>query len=185
MNGAWPTSIRPRRSTPTSSSWCAPRITARTAPGTASGCSNNSPSATTTPAGSAACVVTDSRYLHDGMTSWLAGWKKRGWRTAGGDPVKNQDLWQQLAALSANHKVAWEWVRGHDGHPFNERCDRLAKRAAEEGMRATTESDRPADQAGERERNETAIPTATAPAPVRTGEEINYEADEDGQFVLC
>ena len=79
------------------------------------------------PGGSAACVVTDSRYLHDGMTSWLAGWKRRGWTTAGGAPVKNRELWVALEEAVARHRaVRWHWVRGHVGHPLNERADRLA-----------------------------------------------------------
>jgi ribonuclease HI len=83
------------------------------------------------PAGSRVCVVTDSRYLHDGMTSWLAGWKRRDWRTAGGAPVKNQALWLELEAAAAAHAaVRWHWVRGHAGHPLNELADRLAVAAA-------------------------------------------------------
>ena len=80
-----------------------------------------------------AVVVTDSRYLHDGMTSWLAGWKKRGWRTAGGDPVKNQELWQALEAEAGRlSQVRWHWVRGHVGTELNERADQLAVAAAAE-----------------------------------------------------
>lgn len=83
------------------------------------------------PDGSAACVVTDSRYLHDGMTSWMAGWKRRGWKTAGGDPVKNQELWLALEAEVARHvAVRWHWVRGHVGTALNERADALAVAAA-------------------------------------------------------
>ena len=83
------------------------------------------------PAGSIACVVTDSRYLHDGMTSWLAGWKRRGWRTAGGDPVKNQDVWQALEAEVGRHAaVRWHWIKGHAGTELNERADALAVAAA-------------------------------------------------------
>ncbi len=79
------------------------------------------------PSPSRVCVVTDSRYLHDGMTSWLAGWKRRGWRTAAGDPVKNRELWLALEAAAAEHeRVRWHWVRGHVGHPLNERADELA-----------------------------------------------------------
>jgi ribonuclease HI len=81
--------------------------------------------------GSSACVVTDSRYLHDGMTSWMAGWKKRGWKTAGGDPVKNQEVWLALEQACARHaKVRWHWVRGHVGTAQNERADVLAVAAA-------------------------------------------------------
>jgi ribonuclease HI len=83
------------------------------------------------PGGSRVCVVTDSRYLHDGMTSWMAGWKRRGWKTAGGDPVKNQAVWLALEAAEAAHEaVRWSWVKGHKGHALNERADVLAVAAA-------------------------------------------------------
>lgn len=72
-------------------------------------------------------VVTDSRYLRDGATSWLKGWKARGWLTAGRDPVKNEDLWRRVDALCLEHRIAWTWVRGHNGHPMNERADELAR----------------------------------------------------------
>jgi ribonuclease HI len=79
------------------------------------------------PAGSRACVVTDSRYLHDGMTSWMAGWKRRNWKTATGGPVKNKEIWIQLETAVSNHEhVRWHWVRGHIGHALNERADLLA-----------------------------------------------------------
>jgi ribonuclease HI len=79
------------------------------------------------PGGSRVCVVTDSRYLHDGMTSWMAGWRRRGWRTAAGEPVKNRDLWIALEQAAAAHEaVRWHWVKGHVGHPLNERADVLA-----------------------------------------------------------
>lgn len=71
-------------------------------------------------------LVTDSRYVLDGITKWIAGWQKRGWRTADNQPVKNQDLWQRLVAATAPHHISWDWVRGHQGHPENERADRLA-----------------------------------------------------------
>ncbi|MEB3238305.1 MAG: ribonuclease HI [Candidatus Sericytochromatia bacterium] len=71
-------------------------------------------------------ITSDSRYLVDGMTKWMAGWVRKGWRTAGGDPVANQDLWQRLQELAARHEVDWQWVKGHAGHPYNERCDKLA-----------------------------------------------------------
>jgi ribonuclease HI len=76
------------------------------------------------------CVVdltTDSQYVRKGMTEWLAGWKAKGWKTASKQPVKNQDLWQRLDALNAKHEVRWHWVKGHAGHPENERCDALAR----------------------------------------------------------
>ena len=82
-------------------------------------------------AGSLACVVTDSRYLHDGMTSWINGWRRRGWKTAGGDPVKNQDVWRALESEVVRHaSVRWHWVRGHSGTALNERADVLAVAAA-------------------------------------------------------
>jgi ribonuclease HI len=85
----------------------------------------------TVPPGARVCVVTDSRYLHDGMTSWMAGWKRRGWRTAGGDPVKNQQIWIALESAAAAHEaVRWHWVKGHEGHALNERADVLAVAAA-------------------------------------------------------
>ena len=121
------------------------------------------------------------------MSEWLSAWVRTG-RLAAPDALKNQDLWQRLAALSANHEVTWEWVRGHDGHPFNERCDRLAKRAAEAGMRATEESVRAAQQADELEKKENVIPLPAAPAgpaTVRAREETAFEADADGQLLLC
>lgn len=74
-------------------------------------------------------VYTDSRYVMDGMTSWIHGWKKRGWKTSGGDPVKNQELWQRLDKISNTHTVRWHWVKGHAGHAENERADELARNA--------------------------------------------------------
>ena len=71
-------------------------------------------------------VHTDSQYVQKGISEWMAGWKKRNWRTADGKPVKNQDLWLQLDALSGVHEIEWHWVRGHAGHPENERADALA-----------------------------------------------------------
>ena len=75
-------------------------------------------------------ITTDSNYLKDGITQWLEGWKKKGWKTASKKPVKNQDLWQQLEHYAAQHSVEWLWVKGHSGHPENERADTLAN----EGM---------------------------------------------------
>jgi ribonuclease HI len=84
------------------------------------------------PASGRACVVTDSRYLHDGMTSWLTGWKKRGWKTAGGQAVKNREIWEALEAETGRHEaVRWHWVRGHVGTELNERADALAVLEAE------------------------------------------------------
>ncbi|HEY9036890.1 MAG TPA: ribonuclease HI [Pseudomonadales bacterium] len=78
------------------------------------------------------CVVsltTDSEYVRKGMTEWLDGWKKRGWKTAAKQPVKNADLWQALEAACANHRIEWHWVKGHSGHPENEMADQLANDA--------------------------------------------------------
>ncbi len=74
-------------------------------------------------------IVTDSRYVMDGITSWMAGWRRRNWRTAAGKPVKNQDLWQRLDRAVARHDVQWQWVRGHTQDPGNERADALARAA--------------------------------------------------------
>lgn len=74
-------------------------------------------------------IVTDSKYVLQGMTEWIAGWKRRGWKTASRKPVLNQDLWERLDALVQRHQVRWEWVRGHSGHPQNERVDALARLA--------------------------------------------------------
>jgi len=76
---------------------------------------------------------TDSQYVKLGITEWIAGWKRRGWQTAGRKPVKNQDLWLRLEAAAARHQVEWRWVKGHAGDPDNERVDALANRALDEG----------------------------------------------------
>ncbi len=73
-------------------------------------------------------ITTDSVYVKDGITKWLDGWRARGWRTAKNKPVKNQDLWMRLAELVEGHDVHWHWVKGHAGHPGNERADALANR---------------------------------------------------------
>ena len=78
-------------------------------------------------------LYTDSNYLKDGVTRWLAGWEKRGWKTADNQPVKNKDLWQRLDAARNPHKIEYIWVRGHDGHPENERVDELARMALRNG----------------------------------------------------
>jgi ribonuclease HI len=75
-------------------------------------------------------LSTDSRYVMDGLTKWLKGWQRNGWRTAARQPVKNADLWQELIAAAAPHRIEWLWVKGHAGHPENERADRLASEAA-------------------------------------------------------
>ncbi len=75
---------------------------------------------------------TDSQYLRQGITSWIHGWKRNGWKTADRKPVKNVDLWQRLDAAIARHTVRWHWVRGHSGHDLNERADELAREAIAE-----------------------------------------------------
>ncbi len=77
-------------------------------------------------------IYTDSTYVKEGITRWLDGWLARDWRTANRKPVKNQDLWKQLVAVVAEHDVDWHWVKGHSGHPENERADDLANRGIDE-----------------------------------------------------
>ena len=72
-------------------------------------------------------LYTDSVYVRDGIMKWIAGWKRNGWKTASKKPVKNMELWQRLDASQARHQVTWEWVKGHAGHPENERADALAR----------------------------------------------------------
>ena len=74
----------------------------------------------------AVVIYTDSQYVKNGMEKWIHGWKKNGWKTAAKQPVKNEDLWQQLDRLAAQHQIQWQWVRGHAGHTENERADALA-----------------------------------------------------------
>ena len=80
-------------------------------------------------------ICTDSQYVKNGMESWIHNWKKNGWRTAGRQPVKNADLWQQLDEQVARHRVRWQWVKGHAGHAENERADALANRGVEQVLR--------------------------------------------------
>ncbi|MEM6891973.1 MAG: ribonuclease HI, partial [Pseudomonadota bacterium] len=72
-------------------------------------------------------IVTDSTYVKNGVSSWIHGWKANGWRTAAKKPVKNEDLWRRLDEAQSRHRVMWEWVKGHAGHPENERADELAR----------------------------------------------------------
>jgi len=76
-------------------------------------------------------LTTDSQYVKNGINQWINNWKRNGWRTADKKPVKNADLWKQLDQAVNQHKVDWKWVKGHSGHPENERCDDLARSAAE------------------------------------------------------
>lgn len=77
-------------------------------------------------------ITTDSQYVRQGITEWLANWKRRDWKTADRRPVKNVDLWQRLDAAAAPHRIDWQWVRGHSGHVENERADALANQAIDE-----------------------------------------------------
>ncbi len=77
-------------------------------------------------------LTTDSRYVMDGITQWMANWKKRGWKTASKQPVKNADLWRRLDAACSKHTIEWQWVKGHSGHPENEKADALANRCIDE-----------------------------------------------------
>lgn len=77
-------------------------------------------------------VYTDSKYVQQGISEWIHGWKRNGWKTASKAPVKNADLWQQLDKLASQHQLQWIWVKGHAGHPENERADVLANRGIEE-----------------------------------------------------
>jgi ribonuclease HI len=80
---------------------------------------------------------TDSQYVRNGVTTWIHGWKKRGWLTADKKPVKNEDLWRRLDAARLRHEVDWRWVKGHSGHPLNERVDTLANRGLDETLAAS------------------------------------------------
>ncbi len=75
-------------------------------------------------------LSTDSRYVMDGLTKWIHGWQRNGWKTADKKPVKNAELWQELLAAAKPHRIEWTWVKGHAGHPDNERADKLASDAA-------------------------------------------------------
>ncbi|ATF54642.1 MULTISPECIES: ribonuclease HI [Morganella] len=76
-------------------------------------------------------LTTDSQYVRQGITQWIHNWKRRGWRKADKSPVVNVDLWQRLDSAITRHQIDWQWVKGHAGHPENERCDELARAAAE------------------------------------------------------
>ena len=75
-------------------------------------------------------VVSDSRYVLNGIQSWIAGWKRNGWKNAKKQPVANQELWKRLDAATQSHQIDWQWIKGHAGHPLNERCDELASAEA-------------------------------------------------------
>ena len=75
-------------------------------------------------------VVSDSRYVLNGIQNWIAGWKRNGWKNAKKQPVANQELWRRLDAVTQSHQIEWQWIKGHAGHPLNERCDELASAEA-------------------------------------------------------
>ena len=128
-------------------------------------------------------LFSDSQYLIRGMSEWIKGWIRSG-RLEDPGALKNQDLWKQLVALSANHEITWEWVRGHAGHPFNERCDKLAKRAAEEGMQVHA-AVTPLDQTPQEEKTS---PLPVAPInqePLQATLDQAFDSDADGQLLLC
>ncbi len=77
-------------------------------------------------------LTTDSNYVMQGISMWLADWKRRGWKTAARKPIKNEDLWRKLDAISGKHRIEWRWIKGHSGHPENEQADRLANEAIDE-----------------------------------------------------
>lgn len=81
-------------------------------------------------------VVTDSVYVSKGISEWLSNWIKRGWKTANKEPVKNEDLWRRLASARDHHRVEWRWVKGHSGHPGNERADKLANQGLDQMLKA-------------------------------------------------
>ncbi len=84
-----------------------------------------------TPKGAKITLHTDSQYVKNGITGWIKGWKRNGWKNAAKQPVKNRDLWERLDALASERDIDWRWVKGHNGHPENERVDDLAREAAQ------------------------------------------------------
>jgi len=138
-------------------------------------------------------LFSDSQYLVRGMSEWIHGWLRDG-RLETPNALANQDLWQQLLALSRRHSIAWEWVRGHAGHPFNERCDRLAKQAVDNGTQAAAiegtddtceKREETIAESGQEEMPQPPSPAKRAPIPVPEPEEGKFKADEDGQLRLC
>ncbi len=128
-------------------------------------------------------VFSDSQYLVKGMSQWIQGWIRSD-RLETPDALANQDLWKQLAVLAEKHEIIWEWVRGHAGQPFNERCDKLAKRAAEEGIQAAEAASQPEGTSTTQARVSLPVePIKQAPIPVR--EDSEFDIDEEGQLRLC
>jgi hypothetical protein len=118
---------------------------------------------------------TDSTYVRNGITSWLASWKRNGWRTAAKQPVKNADLWQRLEAACARHQVSWHWVKGHNGHPENERADALANRGMVEARTA------PAVTAARWDGPPTAATASQALPPQPRSEPVRAGRNTDGR----
>ena len=132
---------------------------------------------------STVCVFSDSQYLVRGMSQWIQGWIRDG-RLDTPEALANQDLWKQLSALANKHQISWEWIRGHAGHPFNERCDRLAKQAAEDGIRTAERANQPKETIEDEEAVQfPVVPVTLEPIPFR--EDSEFETDEDGQLKLC
>ena len=128
-------------------------------------------------------VFSDSQYLVQGMSRWIHNWTRNG-RLEEPGALANQDLWKQLEALSHQHVISWQWVRGHSGHPFNERCDRLAKRAVAKGVKAAEEASSP----GQVNVVEEAAPGPLPPPrqePIPVREDSEFDTEEDGQLRLC
>ncbi len=126
------------------------------------------------------CVFSDSQYLVRGMSEWIEGWIRDG-RLDTPDALANQDLWQQLVLLAGKHRISWQWVRGHAGHPFNERCDKLAKRAVEEGLRAAN----PPEKRVEKEALSSPQPLPAAAPPPELIEDYSEFGHDDDQLRLC
>ena len=128
-------------------------------------------------------VFSDSQYLVRGMSQWIHAWIRDDRLNIQG-ALANQDLWKQLATLAHKHEVTWEWVRGHAGHPFNERCDKLAKRAAEDAIR-TAEAAKQMEQAAEQETMRPLPETPAEQPPVPLREDSEFDTEENGQLRLC
>lgn len=131
-------------------------------------------------------VFSDSQYLVRGMNQWIHGWIRNG-RLGNPGALTNQDLWQQLNALAKKHEIQWEWVRGHAGHPFNERCDKLAKRALEAGLPKVKAAERAETQVDESQVEQQVIPVPVEPpepVPIQAWEDAEFEAEDD-QLKLC
>ncbi len=128
-------------------------------------------------------VFSDSQYLVQGMSKWIFNWTRNG-RLEEPGALANQDLWKQLETLSRKHEISWQWVRGHSGHPFNERCDKLAKRAVEVGNRANEEVCLPERIVTDEETVEESL-TPVKPEVIPVREESEFVTDEDGQLRLC